>query len=224
MLHSGSRNIGKEIAERHIYRAKHLEWNSDIPDRNLAVFLRRDDTGREYPQWSDYLHDLYWAQHYAVLNRRVMMAAVKHVLTSFLPAVDFIQEINCHHNYVSEETYDGMDLVITRKGAISAREGEFGIIPGSMGTGSYIVRGLGNPAAFNSASHGAGRKMSRGQARQHFTLDDLITQTKGVECRKDSGVLDELPGAYKDLSQVIQHEADLVEVVTKLDTLLCVKG
>ena len=224
MLHSGSRNIGKEIAERHIYRAKHLEWNSDIPDRNLAVFLHRDQNGTVYKEWADYLHDIYWAQEYALLNRRIMMGSIKAALQNILPQVAFTQEINCHHNYVSEETYDGLDLVITRKGAISAQTGELGIIPGSMGTGSYIVRGLGNTASYCSASHGAGRTMSRGAARQAFTLDDLIEQTRGVECRKDYGVLDEIPGAYKDLSQVLSHEVDLVEIVAKLDTLLCIKG
>ena len=224
MLHSGSRNIGKEIAERHIYRAKHLEWNSDIPDRNLAVFLHRDQDGTEYTEWADYLHDLYWAQEYALLNRRIMMDSIKAALQNILPQIAFTQEINCHHNYVSEETYDGLDLVITRKGAISAQTGELGIIPGSMGTGSYIVRGLGNTASYCSASHGAGRTMSRGEARQAFTLNDLIEQTRGVECRKDYGVLDEIPGAYKDLSQVLSHEVDLVEIMAKLDTLLCIKG
>ena len=153
-----------------------------------------------------------------------MMGSIKAALQNILPQVAFTQEINCHHNYVSEEIYDGLDLVITRKGAISAQTGELGIIPGSMGTGSYIVRGLGNTASYCSASHGAGRTMSRGAARQAFTLADLIEQTRGVECRKDYGVLDEIPGAYKDLSQVLSHEVDLVEIVAKLDTLLCIKG
>ncbi|MDO4685612.1 MAG: RtcB family protein [Corynebacterium sp.] len=224
MLHSGSRNIGKELAERHIARARNLEWNSDIPDRNLAVFLHRDEDGREYPQWNDYLHDLYWAQDYALMNRKVMMASVKAKLLEFFPECRFLEEVNCHHNYVSEERYDDVDLIITRKGAISAKKGELGIIPGSMGTGSFIVRGLGNPDSYCSASHGAGRRVSRGTARETFSLDDLIAQTSGVECRKDYGVLDEIPGAYKDLNTVMEHQCDLVEVVARLDTLLCVKG
>ena len=134
------------------------------------------------------------------------------------------QQINCHHNYVSEETYDGLDLVITRKGAISAQAGEYGVIPGSMGTGSYIVRGLGNTKSFCSASHGAGRRMSRGCARHAFSLDDLVAQTAGVECRKDYGVLDEIPSAYKDLDQVMAYQQDLVAVEAYLETLLCIKG
>ncbi len=132
--------------------------------------------------------------------------------------------ISCHHNYVSEETYDGQDLLVTRKGAISAGTGEWGIIPGSMGTGSYIVRGLGNKAAFNSASHGAGRKMSRTAAKRKFGVRDLAEQTRGVECRKDSGVVDEIPGAYKPIEQVMAQQTDLVQVVAQLKQLVCVKG
>lgn len=224
MLHSGSRNIGKEIAERHIYQAKQLEWNHGLGDHNVAVFLRRDEIGQERTEWANYLHDLNWAQDYAALNRVIMMASITTVLRNLIPHVTYEQEINCHHNYVALEQYDGVELVITRKGAISATTGEWGIIPGSMGTGSFIVRGLGNEAAYCSASHGAGRKLSRGQAREHFTLADLATQTTGVECRKDGGVLDEIPGAYKDLNQVIAYEHDLVEVVARLETLVCIKG
>ncbi len=223
-LHSGSRNIGKTLADLHINKAKTLEWNSDLPDRDLAVFLHRDDEGNVFQEWTDYLHDLYWAQEYALLNRKTMMALVKAAVARFFKDITFEPEIACHHNYVAQETYGGLDLVITRKGAISAKKGELGVIPGSMGTGSYIVRGLGNEDSYCSASHGAGRKMSRAQARKTFTTADLRDQTSGVECRKDSGVLDEAPGAYKDLDQVIAYQSDLVEVVTKLDTLLCVKG
>lgn len=223
MLHSGSRNIGKELAERHINTAKGLEHNIGLPDRDLAVFL----TGT--PEIDAYRHDLYWAQDYALLNRRVMMATLIDVMRKHFPAAKFDADIvECHHNYVSEETYDGLDLIVTRKGAISARKNEMGLIPGSMGTGSYVVRGLGNATGLNSASHGAGRKMSRSKAKQNFTLDDLAQQTSGVECRKDQGVLDEIPGAYKDLESVIAAESTgpspLVEVVTRLTTLLCVKG
>lgn len=224
MLHSGSRNIGKELAERHIAKAKDLEWNSDLPDRNLAVFLHKDADGHVYDEWTDYLHDLYWAQDYAALSRQIMMASFKDVVRTAIPQVTFEDEISCHHNYVSEETYDGHDLVITRKGAIAAHAGKLGVIPGSMGTGSFIVRGLGNEQSYCSASHGAGRKMSRGKAKKVFTVDDLAAQTAGVECRKDAGVLDEIPGAYKDLNQVIAYESDLVEPVARLETLLCVKG
>lgn len=130
----------------------------------------------------------------------------------------------CHHNYVAEETHDGVDLLVTRKGAIRAGAGDLGIIPGSMATGTYIVRGLGNPAAYHSASHGAGRRMSRAKAKKTFTLADLAEQTRGVECRKDAGVIDEIPGAYKDLQAVMAAQADLVEIVAHLRQVICVKG
>lgn len=136
----------------------------------------------------------------------------------------FEPEISCHHNYVAEERYDDMDLLVTRKGAIRAGSGDYGIIPGSMGTASYIVRGLGNTAAFNSASHGAGRKMSRNAAKKRFSTRDLEEQTRGVECRKDSGVVDEIPGAYKSIERVMEQQRDLVEVVAKLKQVVCVKG
>lgn len=218
MLHSGSRNIGNELAKRHIYAAKGLEHNLGLPDRDLAVFL----AGTE--EMDAYLHDLYWAQDYALLNRRIMMATVKSVFTSFFPEVRYGQEVNAHHNYVAQETYDGVDLVVTRKGAISAKQDEWGLIPGSMGTGSYVVKGLGNETGYCSASHGAGRRMSRTKAKKTFTVADLAAQTEGVECRKDAGVVDEIPGAYKSLESVIEAQTDLVSVHAKLTTLLCVKG
>lgn len=222
MLHSGSRNIGKELAEWHINEAKQLRHNLDLPDRDLAVFLAETD------EMARYMHDLHWAQEYARLNRAVMMNLVKGALVEHFPDVTFAQEVQCHHNYVAEERYDHLDVIVTRKGAIRAGAGELGLIPGSMGTGSYVVRGLGNPASLQSASHGAGRRMSRRQAKKRFSLDDLAAQTAGVEVRKDAGVLDEIPGAYKDLDAVIRAQTEgpspLVEVVTKLDTLLCVKG
>lgn len=223
-LHSGSRNIGKEIAERHIHKAKTLDWNTDLPDRDLAVFLHRDETGRVLPEWDDYLHDLYWAQDYALLNRHVMLALLTDVLRTHFPQVTFDEPIQCHHNYVSEETHDGLDLVVTRKGAISARTGQLGIIPGSMGTGSFIVSGLGSEESFQSASHGAGRRMSRARAKREFTIADLAAQTAGVECRKDGGVLDEIPAAYKDLNEVMANQSDLVAIEARLTTILCVKG
>lgn len=220
MLHSGSRNIGKELAEVHIATAQKLGHNQDLVDRDLAVFL--SDT----PEMDAYRHDLFWAQRYAKQNRAIMMHLFQDVVKrQFSGAnVQFEPEISCHHNYVSEERYDGLDLLVTRKGAIRAGQGEYGIIPGSMGTGSYIVQGLGNSASFNSASHGAGRKMSRGAAKRNFTMEDFERQTLGVECRKDSGVLDEIPGSYKDIRQVMDQQSDLVEVVAQLKQLVCVKG
>jgi tRNA-splicing ligase RtcB len=218
MLHSGSRNIGKELAEHHIGVARGLPHNADLPDRDLAVFVAGS------PQMAAYRRDLFWAQEYARRNRAVMLALLSEVVRRAFPQVRFDEPISCHHNYVSEETYDGTDVLVTRKGAIRAGAGELGIIPGSMGTGSYIVRGLGNPASFCSASHGAGRRMSRAKARKTFTAADLAAQTAGVECRKDAGVVDEIPGAYKDVEQVVAAQTDLVEVVARLRQVVCVKG
>ncbi|MER7726223.1 RtcB family protein [Streptomyces sp. NPDC096323] len=220
MLHSGSRNIGKELADFHIGQAQKLPHNQGLVDRDLAVFLA--DT----PPMQDYRNDLFWAQEYAKLNRAVMMALFQDVVRKeFKKAkVTFEPVISCHHNYVAEERYEGMDLLVTRKGAIRAGSGDFGIIPGSMGTGSYIVKGLGNEKSFNSASHGAGRKMSRNAAKRRFSTKDLEDQTRGVECRKDSGVVDEIPGAYKSIEKVIDQQRDLVEVVAKLKQIVCVKG
>lgn len=217
-LHSGSRNIGKEIADWHIAKAKVLDHNQQIADPDLAVFLAGTDL------MDDYLHDMYWAQTYAALNRQVMMRTVHQALLTVLPSFSQDNYVSCHHNYISEEVYDGIPLTITRKGAIFAGRDRLGVIPGSMGTGSYIVRGLGNNMSYQSASHGAGRRMSRGQAKRQFTVADLEQQTAGIECRKDAGVLDEIPGAYKDIEQVINNQADLVSVEARLHTLLCVKG
>ena len=222
MLHSGSRNIGKELAERHIATAKTLEHNLGLPDRDLAVFLANTD------EMAAYLHDLYWAQDYARLNRATMMSLVQSAVRTLLPQVEYGEQVQCHHNYVAEESYDDVDVIVTRKGAIRAGSGDLGLIPGSMGTGSYVVRGLGNEEGLCSASHGAGRRMSRSKAKKTFTVDDLAAQTAGVECRKDGGVIDEIPGAYKDLQTVIdaqtQGPSPLVEIVARLTTLLCVKG
>ncbi|MER6501490.1 RtcB family protein [Streptomyces sp. NPDC001455] len=220
MLHSGSRNIGKELADFHIGQAQKLPHNQDLIDRDLAVFIA--DT----PQMAAYRNDLFWAQEYAKHNRAIMMALFQNVVRKeFKKAkVTFEPVISCHHNYVAEERYDGMDLLVTRKGAIRAGSGDYGIIPGSMGTGSYIVKGLGNEKSFNSASHGAGRKMSRNAAKRRFSTRDLEDQTRGVECRKDSGVVDEIPAAYKPIEQVIEQQRDLVEVVAKLKQVVCVKG
>ncbi|EFL01816.1 rtcB protein [Streptomyces sp. SPB78] len=220
MLHSGSRNIGKELAEHHIGIAQALPHNQGLVDRDLAVFLART------PQMAAYRNDLYWAQEYAKHNRAVMMGLFKDVVRKEFKKAKpvFEQEISCHHNYVAEERYEGVNLLVTRKGAIRAGSGEYGIIPGSMGTSSYIVKGLGNAAAFNSASHGAGRRMSRNAAKRRFTLKDLEEQTRGVECRKDVGVIDEIPAAYKPIEQVMERQRDLVEVVAKLKQVVCVKG
>lgn len=220
MLHSGSRNIGNELADFHINVARGLSHNQGLVDRDLAVFLAAT------PEMEAYRNDLFWAQEYAKYNRAAMMSLFKEVIRKeFRKAkVFFEREISCHHNYVAEERYDGMDLLVTRKGAIRAGGGEYGIIPGSMGTGSYIVKGLGNEKSFNSASHGAGRKMSRTAAKKRFSARDLAEQTQGVECRKDSGVVDEIPGAYKSIEQVIEQQTDLVQVVAKLKAVVCVKG
>ncbi|MCX5146190.1 MULTISPECIES: RtcB family protein [unclassified Streptomyces] len=220
MLHSGSRNIGNELAAFHIDVARGLSHNQGLVDRDLAVFLAAT------PEMEAYRNDLFWAQEYAKYNRAVMMSLFKEVIRrEFRKAkVSFDREISCHHNYVAEERYDGMDLLVTRKGAIRAGSGDYGIIPGSMGTGSYIVKGLGNEKSFNSASHGAGRKMSRTAAKKRFSARDLADQTKGVECRKDSGVVDEIPGAYKSIEQVIDQQTDLVQVVAKLKQVICIKG
>ncbi|HNE25246.1 MAG TPA: RtcB family protein, partial [Leptospiraceae bacterium] len=218
MLHSGSRNIGKTLAELHISIAKKLIHNQKLPDRDLAVFLSGT------PEMEAYRRDLYWAQRYAFLNRETMFEIYQDVMREFFPSVKFQRPIMCHHNYVAEEVHFGEKVFVTRKGAIRAGRGEMGIIPGSMGTRSFIVRGLGHPDAFESASHGAGRRMSRTQAKRTFTEKDLREQTSGVECRKDHGVLDEIPGAYKDIAQVMADQSDLVGIVHELKQVLCVKG
>jgi len=218
MLHSGSRNIGKTLAEVHMARAKKLKHNRALADPDLAVFL----AGTE--EMAEYRRDLEWAQRYAMINRRLMFDLYMQVIRRHFPQVKFDEPVLCHHNYVAEETHHGEALLVTRKGAISARAGQLGVIPGSMGTLSYVVRGLGNPESLCSASHGAGRKMSRGEARRQFNVKDLAAQTAGVECRKDGGVLDEIPGAYKPIEQVMEHQKDLVEVVAELKQVLCVKG
>ena len=219
MLHSGSRNIGKTLADIHISRAKKLAHNQGLPDRDLAVFLAGTREMQEYRR------DLFWAQRYARANREAMLQLYSDVLRRFRPDVRFADAaVHCHHNYVAEEVHFGQEVLVTRKGAIRAGKGELGIIPGSMGTRSFVVRGLGNPHSFESASHGAGRRMSRGEAKRRFTVKDLREQTQGVECRKDGGVLDEIPSAYKEIGQVMEQQRDLVEVVAELRQVLCVKG
>lgn len=220
LLHSGSRNIGKELAERHMAVARGLAHNQGLPDRDLAVFHAGT------PEMTAYRRDLTWAQEYAARNRAVMLALVcQAVQTEFGERrVRFDVPISCHHNYVAEEEIDGMPMLVTRKGAVRAGAGDLALIPGSMGTRSYVVRGKGNPASFCSASHGAGRRMSRSAAKRQYTVADLVAQTEGVESRKDAGVIDEIPAAYKDIDEVIAAQADLVDIVATLRQVLCVKG
>ncbi len=221
MLHSGSRGIGNAIGTYFIALAKkdaeRIQMN--LPDRNLAYFTE----GAEH--FDDYVAAVGWAQDYARANRVEMMDLVLEALRRHLPAFEVTAEaVNCHHNYVERETHYGESVWVTRKGAIRARKGELGIIPGSMGTRSYIVRGKGGADAFDSCAHGAGRRMSRTQAAKQFSIADLAAQTEGVVCRKDRGVLDEIPGAYKDIDVVMANQSDLVEVLHTLKQVLCVKG
>ncbi len=221
MLHSGSRGIGNVLGRYFIEAARKDMRRHQIrlPDQDLAYFSEGSDL------FDDYVEAVEWAQDYALLNRSRMMAAIVEAMKPLLPGFRLEEEaINCHHNYVAREEHFGERLFITRKGAISARHGELGIIPGSMGARSYIVRGLGNPASFCSCSHGAGRRMSRSAAKRRFDRFDLEAQTAGVECRKDGGVVDEIPAAYKDIDQVMENQRDLVEPVHTLKQVLCVKG
>lgn len=221
MLHSGSRGLGNCIGTYFIERAKKEAQSrfGHVPDKDLSYFAEGSNS------FDDYLEAVQWAQDYAMENRREMMRLILEAIRPLLPSFQMSKEaINCHHNYVAQETHFGADVYVTRKGAISAQVDELGIIPGSMGAKSYIVRGKGNPESFCSCSHGAGRRMSRSKAKRLFSVDDLAVQTAGIECRKDSGVLDELPAAYKDIDQVMANQADLVEVVHTLRQVLCIKG
>ena len=221
MLHSGSRGIGNAIADYFIQLArKDMErWMIQLPDRNLAYFPE----GSEH--FDDYVEAVHWAQEYAMQNRQSMLDLVLAALKRHLPPFEVAtQAVNCHHNYVAREHHFGADVWLTRKGAIRARQGDMGIVPGSMGTRSYIVCGLGNPESFCSSAHGAGRRMSRTAAEKQFTEDDLIQQTQGVVCRKDHGVIDEIPGAYKDIDVVMANQSDLTEILHTLKQVVCVKG
>ena len=221
MLHSGSRGIGNAMGRYFIERARREAERLDrrLPDRDLAWL----DEGT--PLFDDYVEAVGWAQDYATANRREMMRLVVETLRRHLPAFSLADEaINCHHNYVARETHFGESLFVTRKGAIRAGDGELGIIPGSMGARSFIVRGKGNPQSLCSCAHGAGRRMSRTEAKRRFSRDDLERQTAGVECRKDGGVIDEIPGAYKDIGEVMARQDDLVQIVHTLRQVLCVKG
>jgi tRNA-splicing ligase RtcB (3'-phosphate/5'-hydroxy nucleic acid ligase) len=221
MLHSGSRGIGNAIGTYFIELAKKdaLKNNVHLPDADLAYFPE----GAQH--FDDYVEAVGWAQDYARANREEMMDLVLEAMRRHLPAFEVTgAAVNCHHNYVERERHFGEQVWLTRKGAIRARAGDLGIIPGSMGARSYIVRGKGAAESFHSCAHGAGRKMSRNAAQKAFSLEDLRTQTEGVVCRKDKGVLDEIPGAYKDIDEVMANQSDLVEVVHTLKQVLCVKG
>lgn len=222
MLHSGSRGVGNMIGTHYIAKAKRQmeQFFITLPDDNLAYFP--EDT----EDFDDYMYAVGWAQNYALENRRRMMTQVIDALYALMP-IDFTitqEAINCHHNYVEKEHHFGRNMWVTRKGAIRAREGDLGIIPGSMGQRSYIVRGKGDLQSYCSCSHGAGRAMSRAEAKRRFTLTDLISQTQGVECRKDEGVIDEIPASYKDIDEVMANQTDLVEVMHTLKQVLCIKG
>jgi tRNA-splicing ligase RtcB len=223
MLHSGSRGVGNRIGTHFIELAKKdmKRWFVNLPDADLAYFPE----GTEH--FDDYVAAVEWAQEFARINRELMLRAVVEAVrkTGSVPAFSAeLEAVNCHHNYVSREHHYGEDVLVTRKGAVSARRGELGIIPGSMGARSFIVRGLGNPESFFSCSHGAGRAMSRTEAKRRFSLADHAAATQGVECRKDAEVIDETPAAYKPIEAVMAAQRDLVEVVHTLRQVVCVKG
>ncbi|HXH32225.1 MAG TPA: RtcB family protein [Bacteriovoracaceae bacterium] len=227
VLHSGSRNIGKELADIHINKAMGLmrEGIDALPHPDLAYLLEGT------PEFQVYIGDMHWAQNYAKANRNEMMLRMiqeisLHVYKDkrLLENAETLFRVDCHHNYCQRENHFGKEIWLTRKGAVSAKKDEFGIIPGSMGTKSYIVKGKGNPDSFESCSHGAGRKMSRTAARAAFTESDLVKQTEGIECRKDNGVVDEIPSAYKDIDEVMENQKDLVDPIFTLRQLICVKG
>ena len=221
MLHSGSRGIGNGIGRYFIALAREemLALDAKLPDRNIAWLHEGTES------FDLYVEALGWAQDYASENRAQMLALVLEALRATLPSFEVTEHaVNCHHNYVARERHFGAEVYVTRKGAIRAGAGELGIIPGSMGARSYIVRGKGSAESFHSCAHGAGRRMSRSQAKKMFSADDLARQTAGVECRKDVGVVDEIPGAYKDIDAVMANQADLVDVVHTLKQVVCVKG
>jgi tRNA-splicing ligase RtcB len=223
MLHSGSRGVGNRFGTYFIELAQqdmrtHL---ANLPDKNLAYF----EEGTNH--FADYVEAVGWAQDYAMMNRKLMMSAMVRAIQQ-VPGIPPFQTsdqvVNCHHNYVSKETHYGNEVYVTRKGAVRAQIGDLGIIPGSMGARSYIVRGKGNPESFHSCSHGAGRALSRTEAKKRFTIEDHERATAGIECRKDKGVIDETPAAYKDIDQVMKAQSDLIEIVHTLRQVVCVKG
>lgn len=223
MLHSGSRGVGNKIGDYFLTKAKEemerYHITPYLPDKDLSYLVEHTVL------FDDYVEAVEWAQDFAMENRKAMMEATLGALRKHLPPFMVTEHaINCHHNYVAREHHFGANVLVTRKGAVRAREGDLGIIPGSMGTGSFIVRGKGNHESFCSCSHGAGRRMSRTQAHKDITLDQHIAATAGVECRKDAGVIDESPAAYKDIGAVIAAQSDLVEVVFRLKQIINVKG
>ena len=219
MLHSGSRGTGKVLADIHMKAAKDqcAKHFTVLPDKDLAYLVEGT------PEFDAYIGAVTWAQSYAWANRQQMMDLIIEQVRR-VTALKIGLSVHCHHNYVTRENHYGQNVWLTRKGAVCARAGMLGIIPGSMGTRSYIVEGLGNPESFQSCSHGAGRKMGRNEAKRQFTVADLEAQTQGVDCRKDEGVLDELPGAYKDIDTVMENQRDLVKPIHTLKQFLCVKG
>jgi RNA-splicing ligase RtcB len=228
VLHSGSRGVGNQLAQRHIKVAQKLEHNSGLEDRDLAYFIQST------PEFDEYISDMLWAQSYAMENRRIMMdRAIEQVAraTGFWPFPHVgpfvVEQINCHHNFTERETFGADTLWITRKGAIKADRGDRGVIPGSMGTKSYIISGLGNADSWNSCSHGAGRRMGRKEAKRQFTEDDLAREMSGVKSwnsRNAKGLIDEIPSSYKDIDQVMADQADLVTVDHTLHQVLNYKG
>ncbi len=221
MLHSGSRGIGNVIGRHFIERARREMEKRDVrlPDRDLAWLAEGT------PAFDEYVEAVHWAQEYATANRAEMMEAILEAIRPHLPPFRVVGDvISCHHNYVAREHHFGEDVLVTRKGAIRAGVGELGIIPGSMGARSFIVRGKGNPESLCSCAHGAGRRMSRTEAKRRFSAADLARQTEGVECRKDAGVIDEIPEAYKSIEEVMANQSDLVDVVHTLRQVVCVKG
>ena len=221
MLHSGSRGIGNVIGRYFIERARREMERLDtkLPDRDLAWLAEGT------PVFDEYVEAVHWAQDYATENRREMMESILAAIRPHLPSFRIVGEaISCHHNYVAREKHFGENLLVTRKGAIRAGEGELGVIPGSMGARSFIVRGKGNPQSLCSCAHGAGRRMSRSEAKRRYSQADVERETAGIECRKDAGVIDEIPSAYKSIEEVMANQSDLVDVVHTLRQVVCVKG
>lgn len=223
MLHSGSRGIGNRIGRQFIELARKdmQKWMINLPDKDLAYFPEGTD------HFNNYVDAVHWAQDYARVNRETMMKNILGNLQISGRLPQFTTSdmtVNCHHNYVEKENHYGENILVTRKGAVRARKGELGIIPGSMGARSYIVRGKGNEESFCSCSHGAGRTMSRTAAKRKYSVEDQIAATEGVECRKDAGVIDKIPMAYKDIDAVMDAQKNLVEVVHTFKQVVCVKG
>jgi tRNA-splicing ligase RtcB (3'-phosphate/5'-hydroxy nucleic acid ligase) len=223
LLHSGSRGVGNRMGTYFIELAKRdmQKFVQNLPDKDLAYFPEHTE------HFGDYVEAVEWAQDFARINRELMMEQIIEAVRNsgeVRPFTARVQAINCHHNYVARERHYGQNIFVTRKGAVRAQTGDMGIIPGSMGARSYIMRGKGNPESFMSCSHGAGRAMSRGEARRRFTVEDHMRMTAGVECRKDADVIDETPAAYKSIDAVMAAQADLVEIVYSLRQVVCVKG